>query len=932
LKAARTVLGDAFDPTQKAARDDLEKSIGPALGQLQTIGELSSARRLKALATISYAEWQKVDGLIAQLHQEAAVLAELNQQPDIARRKQLYARVASWSTGQKGHDFSTCDVCSRSLDGVIDPITKRAVAEHLDEVAREDHELLSMTELAWVAKWTGLIAEHIPPALVSDIAKDLPDRPIDLMRTTFIDELFTLPAFAKTLAALKPGVATLCNSEFAKLPRFDELDVPSLPVGAVAKPLLDQLGRLARARAFAMWRTEHDAAVKAAVKAVLGTGTSDDARISETSPIGGRLDALDSTVKGTAPINAALSLCARMKEALKARRMTEARLALYVEARAALEPAVALGGLAEAQVATLQNQLHARALYWRQQCYQNAYTTAGHGMRETAMNVKGVIEIQVGSDHAKAPAQHVSNASALRASLVGFYLAFWEHVLKNRGGLQLLIFDDPQELLDQDNRRLLAGMLHKLIEVGAQLFIATYDRGFADDVVFALRQRSSIEHLSIHPVNAGSDRITLSVAVDELDRKRQRFARDSDNASAAQEYAGAAREFIEARLRDMFDDPAYPAYSAINHRPTLIDLVNRLRALVGAPPVALFKDASMKAFCNHAGMAQDSDCLGVLNTAHHNPASLSAGAVSRVSQEIHQLTRIAEQMHGAFRQWRWWEPLEAVAARNVVALARLHPPSFRARIHPDLAAFTASSGHDVTQDVATDVLSGEWFADKSLFHIKTENFGFAIPSGRIAIVESVPYGGQDHHLVIANDKGNILARRLLRPPGSADFTLAAEAPDPRSAKPTLIFALGSATLYKVVGMLVEQTPPPPGKGEAGELTSAQSLDRIVTAYRVREDSAIPLALPGHVVLGGADIPANRIGTMEGQLVALTLADGAGVFKRVGPALASPLSNFRQFESIGGLGDSLIVCMAADGHQDLPTFASARVVLGVLYTA
>jgi hypothetical protein len=134
-------------------------------------------------------------------------------------------------------------------------------------------------------------------------------------------------------------------------------------------------------------------------------------------------------------------------------------------------------------------------------------------------------------------------------------------------------------------------------------------------------------------------------------------------------------------------------------------------------------------------------------------------------------------------------------------------------------------------------------------------------------------------------------------------------------------------------MLVEQTPPPPGKGEACKLTSAESLDRIVTAYRVREDSAIPLALPGQVVLGGDNIPANRIGTMEGQLVALTLAGGAGVFKRVGPPLASPLSNFRQFESIGGLGDSLIVCMAADGHQGgLPTFASARVVLGVLYTA
>ncbi|WP_287328444.1 hypothetical protein [Mesorhizobium sp.] len=322
-----------------------------------------------------------------------------------------------------------------------------------------------------------------------------------------------------------------------------------------------------------------------------------------------------------------------------------------------------------------------------------------------------------------------------------------------------------------------------------------------------------------------------------------------------------------------------------------------------------------------------------MNTAHHNKASLSAGAVGRVSQEIQQLTRLAEQMHGAFRQWRWREPLEDATPRNVVALASVRPPAFRAPIHPDLAAFTASSGHDVTQDIATDVLSGEWFADKSLFHIKAENFGFAIPSGPIAIVESVPYGGQDHHLVVAKDKGKTLARRLLRSPGSVEITLSAEAPDPRNAKPTLIFSQGSVTLYKVVGMLVEQTPPPFGKGEAGELASAQSLDRIVTAYRVREDSAIPLALPGQVVLGGEDIPADRIGSMEGQLVALTLASGAGVFKRVGPALPPPFSHLRQFESIGGLGDSLIVSMVLDdGRRDMPAFSNARVVLGVLYTA
>jgi len=105
LKAAQSILGEAFDPSEKASRDDLEKCIGPALGQLQNSGELTSARRLKALSTIDATEWQKVDALIAQLRQEAAVLAELNRKPDIARRKQLYARVASWSAASTATTF-----------------------------------------------------------------------------------------------------------------------------------------------------------------------------------------------------------------------------------------------------------------------------------------------------------------------------------------------------------------------------------------------------------------------------------------------------------------------------------------------------------------------------------------------------------------------------------------------------------------------------------------------------------------------------------------------------------------------------------------------------------------------------------------------------------------------------------------------------------
>src|SRR3546814_10446705 len=82
--------------------------------------------------------FRSVDDLIAQIRTEAAVLAELAASPELGRRKQLYARVASWIADSDSHDASSCGVCSRSLEGVLDPVTQRAVSEHLAEVSEAE--------------------------------------------------------------------------------------------------------------------------------------------------------------------------------------------------------------------------------------------------------------------------------------------------------------------------------------------------------------------------------------------------------------------------------------------------------------------------------------------------------------------------------------------------------------------------------------------------------------------------------------------------------------------------------------------------------------------------------------------------------------------------------------------------------------------------
>lgn len=230
------------------------------------------------------------------------------------------------------------------------------------------------------------------------------------------------------------------------------------------------------------------------------------------------------------------------------------------------------------------------------------------------------------------------------------------------------------------------------------------------------------------------------------------------------------------------------------------------------------------------------------------------------------------------------------------------------------------------------LLDGDWFEGKAPFYIRGESLGLAIPSGAVALVEAEPYPGRDRNLVIARHEGNVLARRLVKASGSLGISLVAQMPDPRTARPTMTYDERKVRLYRIVGVIFTDMAPPVGSGEATQLDIVPELARIKIAYRVREDSAVPLALPGQVILGGAELTPDDLDAWEGKLVAVTLDDGASIFKRVGARLSGSLAHLRQFETIGGLGSSMVIATeAVEGHDSAPLMISARRVLGVLYS-
>ncbi|MBW8841993.1 MAG: hypothetical protein JF608_09330 [Sphingomonadales bacterium] len=719
----------------------------------------------------------------------------------------------------------------------------------------------------------------------------------------------------------------------AELPAFAQPQVEPFPqrVADAASALLKTVGRIERALAFSDWMTANPGALRRALDAVRGTADDEsaEAEVAGTS-LGASLARLDFIVKGVAPIGAATLLVQRMRGSLDSRTQKVRRIAASRDAARALEAIVPVGGLAQDQVEGLRSQLHGRAEYWRDQIYQNA-TSFSPRPQASGMNAQGVIDIHVGRGTVQAPAQHVSNASALRAALMGFYLAFREHVLTTSGGLTTLVLDDPQDLLDYDNRQRLARAIGQLANSGAQIVATTHDRSFARTVVQEARADDLIAHRAVHPVNISRATLETSLAVDELDRKRQAFVSNPDSAPQAQDYANEARIFIEARLGDVFDDPAYPAHAAPTRAPTLVPLFDRLRALVSGRSNELFKSPILASFCNDPGMAPGAEARRILNQSHHDKASISYVDVDRVDVDLKRLRAGIERVHGEFRRYRWREPLTVEVPDNVVALVPIRAPAFNVPVSQDIAAFTGHLPSGGSQETHDELLSSAWFDDKALFYIRHDTMGFAIPAGSVAIVEAAPTTVRDHSLVVARRGAQAFARRLLRPRNGEGFSLAAEATDPRRSRPTLAFEDHSIDTHRVVGVLFSHLPPPEGREEATEMAGDPILERVEVAYRVREDSAVPLALPGQVILGGGVLTAAELARMEGRIVALTLSDGTSILKRVGSPVGSALPYLRQFETIGGLGDSVVIATeTVEDAPDLPVMAYARRIVGVIY--
>jgi hypothetical protein len=498
-------------------------------------------------------------------------------------------------------------------------------------------------------------------------------------------------------------------------------------------------------------------------------------------------------------------------------------------------------------------------------------------------------------------------------------------------GLMTLLLDDPQELLDDENRERLAAALAPLVAADAQLIVTSYDPRFCAHVS-RLAIPGGIEHLEVHPATRQQPFVRTTLPLPVIEQRKARVEADRNAEEPARDFADGCRIFFEAKLGDMFDDPAHAAWSIANPDPTLATFIQRLRPLVRAGPQGMFSAHVFRRFVDHPAMADGSPVIVLMNKAHHGRRQqIRAANVAQCTDDLSELLELVEQMYEECYRWRRRDaPKDRSATEAPPALAPIPHPALDVLVCPDLAAFTQNASSGESQE-SPERLDPHLLDNTAAYYLRRPYFGFAAPAGSLAIVEAVPGPAADRRLVIARHGSAVYARRFVRGANAGVIGLTAEVPDPRTRTPkTIILPEIEVAIHQVVGIIFDHSVTVThGQDEAVQVDAGDVFKRIEIAFRVVDDSAVPLALEKQIVLGGRRIELDELGRHKDALVALTLDDGSSIFKRVGAALPSELAHLRQFESIGGLGSSQVLSVGKP-HKGFRNVMNARIIIGVLY--
>ena len=649
FESAKEILGEQFDPANLALLADLEKNISRALERASRPQDLPSAARLGALRQIASEQLDAAEARIETILAEAATLDALAKDASKAARLRLYARVATWIADHPDphRDDEVCVICGSDLKEARDPITGLLVGAHLRDAAF-NADLLSQTLTRWAENVHGELLRNSPEALRAEMVGTLPAHPCDLLRTAIIDELFDFEPFRGVLGELKAQTAS----------KFDEVVKDRAPLAKATEILLpgechtlgETLRRLDCAVRFARWRQGNDALARNIVLRVLGR-LAGDGEPSEKTTLTGKLLSLDATAKAAKPISDALVQCKRLKQHLKTRRAAEARLREYSTASNALGNLANLGQLADKQVDHLRTILRNEAATWRSRIYLGAFPDTAHKLVDTGLGRKGELDLVVQTGGVSAPAQHVTNASALRRVWLRSSLRLGARIERARR-TESPVARRPARTARRRKSRTRRCCTRSTRGSRRTTGCISYDPRFCSRAS-RLVIPGGIEHLEVNPATRQQPVIRTTPPLPVIQQRQIRFEADPNLEEPARDFADGCRVFFEAKLGDIFDGPSHFAWAIANPDPTLATFVQRLRPLVRSGPQGMFSAHVFRRFVDHPALFDGSPVLTLMNKAHHGRREeIRAADVAQCADDLNELLELAENMYEECYRWR----------------------------------------------------------------------------------------------------------------------------------------------------------------------------------------------------------------------------------------------------------------------------------------
>ncbi|MEN6386134.1 MAG: AAA family ATPase [Phycisphaerales bacterium] len=927
LTKVKEILGENFKPDDPIQRDELARNISIAIDSLgnHNIKELESAKKLGTIKNL-FSDISNIERKIKTITTEAEEIEKLASTPNIKSREQLYARISNWIL-QNNHDKTICPVCSESLNGKIDRVTNEHISKHIQDHLDNPKEFLSYSINQW---GTGHIKAIESEYKTISSLMELPATPQDLIKKIFVDELFEKPCFKLSLAPIKDKVKLLTDKAIEILPQYIVPKTYTLPKSIIQNcDILNTfLNHLQKIIAFAKWRSSIDEECKRVFEMILAKRDKLPDQVIEYT-LTECLNALQAIINNSSPIKIALDKIKELSNKIKIdRKKLSDQLSEYKDASDALDDIIKLGDHVNNQIKSLMQQLSDDAKQWKKKLYNPAYK--GHPeFAGSDIDANGALQIQAEIQGTRTAAQHVSNSSDLRSTLLAVFFALWEYLFKKRGGISLIILDDLHELFDERNYHNYIDTLPDLSANGAKILIATNSDGFSR-LVKIIPDPNQINHICIHPINENTEHISLGSFIEKIEQLRDCFEKNVNDHLAAQEYMKEFRIYLEQQIGDLLADICIK-----KPLPTLADYIGELRSLYNGKIIPFHCDIVEK-IINHSALKSDSDFLRLTNKCHHRTVTEIAyndvnANIQKQCKELLSLTYYASKYY-----YLWLQRRKVIRTQKPEKPESLNIIQKDIPLYENIAAACSNVGGE--SDSTYTKFEHELLNDCAVYYLKTNNFGFAANIGYKAIVK-LNDPAKPHSLVIALHKDRVFARRYSESIEGGKIVLTSEMLQFDRRPPAQIFPAEEVELLEVIGFLFDEQIYSKNKNnnEAVLIEDYKFPNQITMAFKINGDSAMPLALKGQTILGGSQILPENFDKNIGKMIALVTNENEQVFKKIGRSIRlNSHRHLRMFDAIGGLGESRIYRtedLENDSCEKVPFVIpnSIREIVGVIYT-